>query len=276
MVHFTSIKTGEPSMPCYCRIFVSVPSQGRRSAKNARPRFRRCALQDRRSNTSMWHCAIAVYGDWDVGLSHRRHKSRPLLSCEGNELKPYYAQMQHFSWMCKALSVIGYGSWKAVIATATTTHRRSNRLLNTHGLGRLIVLGHPASLLNTGTYDSRGNNAQTIGQNDVFLGAVSPWTMKTAPKYLRASLSRRTTAMSTVPSWKHQAASITTSSGDWVAIERQFVLRTKPQKTCWRTTFARKGQLCWDSVEYIFSLYKSGGTNKLAFQKNGVSKKLMY
>ncbi|OXD13031.1 hypothetical protein CA165_01580 [Vibrio parahaemolyticus] len=111
-----------------------------------------------------------MLGDWDIGLSYLYGTNRdPYFRFEQGELKPYYALMSHVG--IDVQGIVGDWLWKL-----ESVYRDSYD----HHVG--VVTGFEytivgafdtvwdVGLIGEYLYDSRGNNAQNIGQNDVFAG----------------------------------------------------------------------------------------------------------
>ncbi|MCY9803876.1 hypothetical protein OTK51_10575 [Vibrio scophthalmi] len=111
-----------------------------------------------------------MVGDWDFGLSYFQGTNRdPYYRFDGNTLNPYYAQSKQAGLDIQG--IIGDWLWKL-----ESIYRDSDD----HHLG--VVGGFEYTwigvfdfiwdigLISEYLYDSRGDNAQMIGQNDVFVG----------------------------------------------------------------------------------------------------------
>ncbi|MCW8334867.1 hypothetical protein [Vibrio paucivorans] len=116
-----------------------------------------------------------MFGDWDVGVSYFNGTNRDpyyfLNQREGNQvsLDPYYAQMQQVGvdvqgivgdWLLKLESIYrdSYDNHTGVVTGFEYTW--------VGPFESYWDVGFIAEYL----YDSRGNNAQSVGQNDVFVG----------------------------------------------------------------------------------------------------------
>ncbi|WP_104402464.1 hypothetical protein [Vibrio penaeicida] len=112
-----------------------------------------------------------MLGDWDVALSYFNGTNRdPYFRMDNGEVKPYYAQMSQVGFDLQG--IVGDWLWKL-----ETIYRDSfdNHTGVVAGFEYTLV-GFAESDWDVGMiaeylYDSRGNNAQNIGQNDVFFGA---------------------------------------------------------------------------------------------------------
>ncbi|ODS11086.1 hypothetical protein [Vibrio scophthalmi] len=111
-----------------------------------------------------------MVGDWDFGLSYFQGTNRdPYYRFDGNTLNPYYAQSKQTGLDIQG--IVGDWLWKL-----ESIYRDSDD----HHLG--VVGGFEYTwvgvfdsiwdigLISEYLYDSRGDNAQMIGQNDVFVG----------------------------------------------------------------------------------------------------------
>ena len=108
--------------------------------------------------------------DWDLGFSYFQGTNRdPYYRIISNDLAPYYAQSKQVG--IDIQGIVGDWLWKL-----ETIYRDSDD----HHLGAVggfeyTWVGAFDSIWDVGLiseylYDSRGENAQTIGQNDVFIG----------------------------------------------------------------------------------------------------------
>ncbi|OAJ93545.1 hypothetical protein [Vibrio bivalvicida] len=111
-----------------------------------------------------------MYGDWDVGLSYFQGTNRdPYFRLAGGEVKPYYAQAKQVG--LDVQGIVGDWLWKLETIYRDSFDHHTGLV---SGFEYTIVgvfdtvwdLGLIAEYL----YDSRGNNAQSIGQNDIFAG----------------------------------------------------------------------------------------------------------
>ncbi|WP_047042590.1 hypothetical protein [Vibrio mexicanus] len=111
-----------------------------------------------------------MYGDWDLGLSYFSGTNRePYYQLSGNTLSPYYAQMSQVGLDLQGI----IGDW---LLKLESIYRDSfdNHTGVVTGFEYTWV-GPFESFWDVGfiteyLYDSRGNNAQHIGQNDIFAG----------------------------------------------------------------------------------------------------------
>ncbi|NOI30312.1 hypothetical protein [Vibrio coralliilyticus] len=112
-----------------------------------------------------------MFGDWDLGLSYFQGTNRdPYFRLQGADLKPYYAQAKQVG--VDVQGIVGDWLWKL-----ESIYRDSFD----HHIGLVsgfeyTIVGALESVWDVGLiaeylYDSRGNNAQSTGQNDVFVGS---------------------------------------------------------------------------------------------------------
>ncbi|NOH81615.1 hypothetical protein F0231_17915 [Vibrio sp. RE86] len=111
-----------------------------------------------------------MLGDWDIGLSYFQGTNRdPYYQLHGSELKPYYAQAKQVG--LDVQGIVEDWLWKLESIYRDSADHHVGLV---SGFEYTIVgafetvwdLGLIAEYL----YDSRGNNAQSIGQNDLFAG----------------------------------------------------------------------------------------------------------
>lgn len=111
-----------------------------------------------------------MLGDWDVGVSYFQGTGRdPYYRFDSGELKPYYAQAKQLG--LDVQGIVGDWLWKLESIYRDSLHHHTGVVTGFEytivgALGSVWDVGLIAEYL----YDSRGNNAQTIGQNDLFLG----------------------------------------------------------------------------------------------------------
>tara|TARA_Y100001956_G_scaffold1729_1_gene1999 strand:- start:2050 stop:3231 length:1182 start_codon:yes stop_codon:yes gene_type:complete len=111
-----------------------------------------------------------MLGDWDLGLSYFQGTNRdPYYGLNGNELQPYYAQAKQVG--IDVQGIVGDWLWKL------ESIYRDSHDDHTGAVGgfEYTVVGVFDTVWDLGLiaeylYDSRGNNAQSIGQNDIFAG----------------------------------------------------------------------------------------------------------
>jgi hypothetical protein len=173
MLHFTSIKewgTLDAMVLPYFRERTFAGSDGR-----LRPTI---AVSDDalyESSREQNHLDFAaryskMIGDWDVGVSYFQGTDRdPYYRFDSGELKPYYVQAKQFG--LDVQGIVGDWLWKLESIYRDSLHHHTGVVTGFEytvvgALGSVWDVGLIAEYL----YDSRGNNAQTIGQNDVFLG----------------------------------------------------------------------------------------------------------
>ncbi|NAX19706.1 hypothetical protein, partial [Vibrio sp. V39_P1S14PM300] len=111
-----------------------------------------------------------MLGDWDVGLSYFQGTNRdPYYRLQSQQLKPYYAQMSQVG--LDVQGIVGDWLWKLESIYRDSEDNHTGVVSGFEytwvgALGAVWDVGWIAEYL----YDSRGNNAQTTGQNDLFLG----------------------------------------------------------------------------------------------------------
>ena len=111
-----------------------------------------------------------MYGDWDVGLSYFQGTNRdPYYQLEQGQLKPYYAQAKQIGLDIQG--IVGDWLWKMESIYRDSLDHHTGLV---SGFEYTIVgpfeTNWDIGLIAEYLYDSRGNNAQNIGQNDLFLG----------------------------------------------------------------------------------------------------------
>ena len=174
MVHFTSIKdwgTIDAMLLPYFRerTFAGEDGRLRTPVPVSDDALYESSKEEKHVDVALRYSQM--YGDWDVGLSYLGGTNRdPYYRVEGNELKPYYAQMQHFG--LDVQGIMGDWLWKleSIYRDSYDNHTGVATGFEYTWVGALESywdIGFIAEYL----YDSRGNNAQSVGQNDVFLGA---------------------------------------------------------------------------------------------------------
>ncbi|MGB9546321.1 hypothetical protein [Vibrio harveyi] len=173
MVHFTSIKEWGTLDAMILPYFRERTFAG----KDGRLRFDPVVSDDAlyESSREEKHVDVALryaqmFGDWDLGLSYVYGTNRdPYFRFEQGELKPYYALMSHVG--LDVQGIVGDWLWKL-----ESVYRDSfdNHVGVVTGFEYTIVGAFETvwdvGLIGEYLYDSRGNNAQNIGQNDVFAG----------------------------------------------------------------------------------------------------------
>lgn len=173
MLHFTSIKewgTLDAMMLPYFRERTFAGSDGR-----LRPTIAVSEDALYESSREQTHLDFAaryskMIGDWDVGVSYFQGTDRdPYYRFGSSELKPYYAQAKQLG--LDVQGIVGDWLWKLESIYRDSLHHHTGVVTGFEytvvgALGSVWDVGLIAEYL----YDSRGNNAQTIGQNDLFLG----------------------------------------------------------------------------------------------------------
>ncbi len=173
MLHFTSIKewgTLDAMVLPYFRERTFSGSDGR-----LRPTIAVSEDALYESSREQNHLDFAaryskMIGDCDVGVSYFQGTDRdPYYRFDSSELKPYYAQAKQLG--LDVQGIVGDWLWKLESIYRDSLHHHTGVVTGFEytvvgALGSVWDVGLIAEYL----YDSRGNNAQTIGQNDVFLG----------------------------------------------------------------------------------------------------------
>lgn len=173
MLHFTSIKewgTLDAMVLPYFRERTFSGSDGR-----LRPTIAVSEDALYESSREQNHLDFAaryskMIGDWDVGVSYFQGTDRdPYYRFDSSELKPYYAQAKQLG--LDVQGIVGDWLWKLESIYRDSLHHHTGVVTGFEytvvgALGSVWDVGLIAEYL----YDSRGNNAQTIGQNDLFLG----------------------------------------------------------------------------------------------------------
>ncbi|WP_070971019.1 hypothetical protein [Vibrio sonorensis] len=112
-----------------------------------------------------------TFGDWDMGLSYFQGTNRdPYYRLDSGNLRPYYAQMSQVG--LDVQGILGDWLWKLESIYRDSFDHHTGLVTGFEytwvgAFGSYWDIGFIAEYL----YDSRGNNAQTIGQNDIFAGA---------------------------------------------------------------------------------------------------------
>lgn len=173
MLHFTSIKewgTVDAMLLPYFRERTFAGSDGRLRpvvpvSQNA---LYESSREKKHSDFALRYSKML--GDWDLGVSYFRGTDRdPYYRFESSELKPYYAQSEQLG--VDVQGIVGDWLWKLESIYRDSLHHHTGVVTGFEytvvgALGSVWDVGLIAEYL----YDSRGNNAQTIGQNDLFLG----------------------------------------------------------------------------------------------------------
>ncbi len=173
MVHFTAVKewgTIDAMILPYFRERTFAGDDGR-----LRPPVTLNTTPEYESSREEKHIDYALryshmLGDWDLGLSYFQGTNRdPYITYTGGAFRPYYAQMKHLG--LDVQGIMGDWLWKL-----ESVYRDSKD----HHIGlatgfEYTVVGAFDSAIDVGLiaeylYDSRGDSAQSAGQNDVFGG----------------------------------------------------------------------------------------------------------
>nr|WP_181136618.1 hypothetical protein [Vibrio jasicida] len=173
MVHFTSVKDWGVVDAMVLPYFRERTFAGKDGRLRIDPVVSDDALYE--SSREEKHVDVAfryaqMFGDWDVGLSYVYGTNRdPYFRFDQGELKPYYALMSHVG--LDVQGIVGDWLWKL-----ESVYRDSfdNHVGVVTGFEYTIVGAFETvwdvGIIGEYLYDSRGNNAQNIGQNDVFAG----------------------------------------------------------------------------------------------------------
>lgn len=173
MVHFTSIKdwgTVDAMVLPYFRERTFAGGDGR-----LRPTIAVSDSAIYESSREEQHIDYALrysqmYGDWDIGLSYFQGTNRdPYYQLTGSELRPYYAQAKQVG--IDVQGIVGDWLWKLETIYRDSLDHHTGLVSGFEytivgAFGTVWDIG----LISEYLYDSRGNNAQTIGQNDLFVG----------------------------------------------------------------------------------------------------------
>ncbi|UAB71833.1 hypothetical protein INR79_08045 [Vibrio sp. SCSIO 43132] len=111
-----------------------------------------------------------MFGDWDVGLSYFNGTNRdPYFRKVNGEFKPYYAQMSQVG--LDVQGIVGDWLWKleSIYRDSDDNHTGVVAGFEYTFVG-IAESDWDVGVIAEYLYDSRGNNAQNIGQNDVFFG----------------------------------------------------------------------------------------------------------
>ncbi len=112
-----------------------------------------------------------MLGEWDVGLSYFNGTNRdPYFLLDSGVIKPYYAQMVQVGFDVQG--IVGDWLWKLETIYRDSFDGHTGAVAGFE----YTFVGFADSDWDVGMlaeylYDSRGKNAQNVGQNDVFLGA---------------------------------------------------------------------------------------------------------
>lgn len=174
MIHFTSIKewgTLDAMVLPYFRerTFAGVDGRLRPTLAVSNDAIYESSREQKHVDFALRYSQM--YGDWDVGLSYFQGTNRdPYFRVVGSELKAYYAQSKQLG--LDVQGIVGDWLWKL-----ESIYRDSldNHVGLVSGFEYTLVGAFETvwdvGLISEYLYDSRGNNAQSIGQNDLFVGA---------------------------------------------------------------------------------------------------------
>jgi len=111
-----------------------------------------------------------MIGDWDLGLSYFQGTNRdPYYQLHGTDLKPFYAQSKQVGLDVQGIVGDWLWKWESIYRDSLDHHTGIVTGFEYTFVGPFET-SWDIGLIAEYLYDSRGNNAQTIGQNDVFLG----------------------------------------------------------------------------------------------------------
>ncbi|TFH92734.1 hypothetical protein [Vibrio ouci] len=173
MVHFTSIKewgTVDAMILPYFRerTFAGVDGRLRPTVPVSNDAVYESSREEKHIDYAVRYSQM--FGDWDLGFSYFQGTNRdPYYQIHGNELKPYYAQAKQVG--IDIQGIVGDWLWKI-----ESIYRDSfdNHTGVVGGFEYTIVgafdMVWDIGLIAEYLYDSRGNNAQSVGQNDLFAG----------------------------------------------------------------------------------------------------------
>ncbi|CAK4067611.1 hypothetical protein [Vibrio sp. 16] len=173
MVHFTSIQdwgTLDAMILPYFRERTFAGEDGR-----LRPTVPVSSHAIYESSREEKHVDVAfrysqMLGDWDLGVSYFQGTNRdPYYRFDGRELQPYYAQAKQVG--VDLQGIVGDWLWKLESIYRDSDDHHTGMV----GGFEYTIVGAFGTVWDIGLiaeylYDSRGNNAQSIGQNDVFAG----------------------------------------------------------------------------------------------------------
>ncbi len=174
MLHFTSVKewgTMDLMLLPYFRERTFPGEDGRlrtqRTVDSEQPLYE-SSHEERHIDYAFRY--TRMLGEWDIGISYLQGTNRdPYLVFQSGRLHPYYAQMKHIGLDLQGIT--GDWLWKLEAITRDT---RDDYIAAVSGfeytsvgaLGTRWDIGLIAEYL----YDSRGNEAMSVGQNDLFAG----------------------------------------------------------------------------------------------------------
>lgn len=173
MVHFTSIKewgsVDAMLLPYFReRTFSGVDGRLRPTIPVSDETIYESSREEQHIDFALRYSQML--GDWDIGLSYFQGTNRdPYYQLHGSELKPYYAQAKQVG--LDVQGIVEDWLWKL-----ESIYRDSAD----HHVGLVsgfeyTIVGAFETVWDVGLiaeylYDSRGNNAQSVGQNDLFVG----------------------------------------------------------------------------------------------------------
>ncbi|RTZ15557.1 hypothetical protein EJ063_10760 [Vibrio aquaticus] len=112
-----------------------------------------------------------MMGDWDIGVSYFQGTNRdPYYQLKGSELKPYYAQAKQVGVDVQGIVEDWLWKFESIYRDSADHHVGLATGFEYTVVGAFETVWD-VGLIAEYLYDSRGNNAQTIGQNDLFVGA---------------------------------------------------------------------------------------------------------
>lgn len=150
------------------RTFAGVDGRLRPTIPVSRSALYQSSRQDKHVDFAVRYSKMI--DDWDLGLSYFQGTNRdPYYRLVGGELKPYYALAKQIG--LDVQGIIGDWLWKLESIYRDSEDHHAG-LVSGFEYTLVGVMGSvwDLGLIGEYLYDSRGNNAQTIGQNDVFTG----------------------------------------------------------------------------------------------------------
>ncbi|KOO16498.1 hypothetical protein AKJ18_04165 [Vibrio xuii] len=173
MVHFTSIKewgTVDAMVLPYFRerTFAGVDGRLRPTVPVSSNAIYESSREDKHIDYAVRYSQML--GDWDLGLSYFQGTNRdPYYQIHGNELKSYYAQAKQVG--VDIQGIVGDWLWKIESIYRDSFDNHTGVV----GGFEYTIVGAFDTVWDVGLiaeylYDSRGNNAQSVGQNDLFAG----------------------------------------------------------------------------------------------------------
>ncbi|WP_039958711.1 hypothetical protein [Vibrio sinaloensis] len=174
MLHFTAIKdwgTFDALLLPYFRERTFAGEEGR--LRPTVPVSQQAVYESSREEKHIDYALRYAYmwGDWDFGLSYFQGTNRdPYYQFEAGKLSPFYAQAKQAG--VDVQGIVGDWLWKleAIYRDSFDDHTGVVAGFEYTLVGVFDTVWD-LGLISEYLYDSRGNNAQTVGQNDIFAGA---------------------------------------------------------------------------------------------------------